>query len=109
MTGQDDQIARAMQHAITLHQGGHVRDAIDVYQQVLVSQPENPDALHLLGLAMRQQGDADGAISCIEKAIAIQGGVAAMHSNLGNAYRDAGRDEQALTPSLAPHPGLGGP
>ena len=96
MTGKDDQIARAMKHAIALHQGGQVRDAIPVYQQVLASEPENPDALHLLGLAMRQHGDADGAISYLEKAISIQGDVAAMHSNLGNAYRDTGRNEQAL-------------
>ena len=96
MTVQDDQIARAMQNAIALHQGGRAGDAIAVYRQVLASQPENPDALHLLGLAMRQQGDADGAIDCLEKAIAIQGNVAAMHSNLGNAYRDARRDDQAF-------------
>ncbi len=96
MTGQDDQIARAMQQAIALHQGGRVRDAISVYQQVLSTQPGNPDALHLLGLALRQQGDAHSAISYFKKAIAIQPGVAAMHSNLGNAYRDTGSHEQAL-------------
>ncbi len=66
MTGRDDQIARAMQKAIALHQGGRVGDAIPFYQQVLASEPENPDALHLLGLAMRQQGDADGAIPFLE-------------------------------------------
>ncbi|MCZ6762497.1 MAG: tetratricopeptide repeat protein [Gammaproteobacteria bacterium] len=96
MTGKDDQISRAMQKGIALHQSGQVHDAIPVYRQVLASEPENPDALHLLGLAMRQQGDADGAIPFLEKAIEMQGGVAAMHSNLGNAYRDTGRDEQAL-------------
>ena len=85
-----------MQQAIALHQGGRVSDAIPVYQQVLASEPENPDALHLLGLAMRQHGDADGAIPYLEKAIAIQGDIAAMHSNLGNAYRDTGRDEHAF-------------
>ena len=67
-------------------------------------------ALHLLGLVALQAGSADSAVEFISQAIRLDGGRAAFHGNLGEAFRALGRLDDArlcyeqalrLDPSLA--------
>jgi Flp pilus assembly protein TadD/2-polyprenyl-3-methyl-5-hydroxy-6-metoxy-1,4-benzoquinol methylase len=56
--------------AVRLHQAGQIDKAALLYRRVLAADPGNPDALHLLGMAALQQGQAREAADLIGKAIA---------------------------------------
>ena len=57
-------------------------------------QPQNPDALHLLGVIAQQTGHPDAAIDLITRALA-QKDHDVYHANLGVAYRTLGEVEKA--------------
>lgn len=65
---------------------GRLQDAVKLYEQVLRIEPNNSDALNLLGLAAMQGGRADIAVGLIEKATSIRP-MAAYYNNLGNAQK----------------------
>jgi hypothetical protein len=59
------------------------------------------------GLLEHQQGDLEGALRHVQAAVARSSATAAFHVNLGNLYRDLGRDleaEQAYRQALALEP-----
>ena len=72
--------------AVKLHQSGQVAQAAEAYRAILHAQPDNPHALHLLGVTMIQTARAAQASPLIERAIAIQPNTAAFHLNLASAY-----------------------
>ena len=51
-----------LQQAGALHSQGKRAEAQKLYQQVLASRPNDPQALHLLGVALFQQGRAPEAV-----------------------------------------------
>jgi tetratricopeptide (TPR) repeat protein len=57
--------------AIVLHQQGRTTEAEEIYRQVLERMPHNPDALHLLGLALYHRGQAAQGLVLIDQAIDI--------------------------------------
>jgi tetratricopeptide (TPR) repeat protein len=63
----------------------------------LQAEPGNADANHLLGVIAQQVGKHEMAVAYIERAIALNGNVAAFHNNLGNALRDLGKLDEAVT------------
>ncbi|WP_374358483.1 tetratricopeptide repeat protein [Pseudoduganella danionis] len=89
-------IASLLQQALAHHQQGQLGAAQAFYRQVLALQPQQFDALHLLGVIARQQGDADLAIDLITQAIRLDGQQAKAHCNLGVALMDQGRAAEAL-------------
>lgn len=89
-------IASLLRQAVQLQQQGQLAPAQALYRQVLALEPQQFDALHLLGVIARQQGDAVAAIDLISRAIAVDGGQARAHANLGVALMDAGRVQDAL-------------
>jgi len=88
-------IAQALQQALRLHQGGRVDEAAVLYRQVLARSPDNPDALHLLGLVLRRQGDAAQAVELIARAVELRPDSHAYRNNLGLALQDCGLHEPA--------------
>ena len=54
-----------------------------IYRQILALQPDQPDALHFLGLIAHQTGRHEEAIDCIKRAIRLHGTQPAYHNNLG--------------------------
>ena len=90
------QLSATLKQAFALHQQGALAQAQELYQQVLQVQPENFDALHLLGVAAYQAKDPAHAVELIGRAIAIDPGIADAHNNLGNAWQDLGQPEAAL-------------
>lgn len=87
-----ESLTTGLQH----HQGGRLDQAELIYRQILDANPQNADALHLLGVIAHQRGQADRAVQLIGRAIAIQPQMATFHSNLAEAYRAAGNPAQAL-------------
>ena len=63
-------VSHTLRTAIALHQTGRLREAEIAYRNILVGNPNNPDALHLLGLIRHQAARLDEAVVLIEKAIA---------------------------------------
>jgi len=45
-----------LQQAIAFHSQGNFGEAERLYQAVLLESPQNPDALHYLGVLRHQQG-----------------------------------------------------
>jgi tetratricopeptide (TPR) repeat protein len=89
-------IDQAMQLALGHHKAGSVADAENIYRQVLARQPDNPEALHLLGVLSHQTGRLDAGIELIQRAIAISPTSAHYHNNLGSALHDKGLSSEAV-------------
>ncbi|NQV99943.1 MAG: tetratricopeptide repeat protein [Rhodospirillales bacterium] len=86
-------LSLALQH----HSAGRLSEAESLYRQLLQADPNQPDALHFLGVIACQFGKNDIAVDLINKAIAIKPDYADAHSNLGNALKGLGKLDQALT------------
>ncbi len=85
----------SFKRAFEAHRSGKLDDAEGIYREILSHQPENPHAIHLLGVIALQQGRADEARELIEAAIKREDSHALFHNNLGEAYRVLGQLEQA--------------
>ena len=79
-------ISEAMAIAVRHHQAGRLQAAEQIYRQILQAEPNQPDALHLLGLIAHQVGKHDVAVEYIERAASLKGNDPALHNNLGGAY-----------------------
>ena len=79
------------------HQRGDLRGAEQIYQQVLQTDPSNPDALHLLGVVAYQSGRSDRAVELIERAIGANPRIPDFYCNLGNALRVLGKLDEAMS------------
>lgn len=86
-----------LEKAFELQQSGQVDAAIACFQTLLKTVPDQPDALHGLGLAYAQKQDYHQAISLMKRAIDLQPDVAPFHNNLGNAYKAIGKLDEAVT------------
>jgi tetratricopeptide (TPR) repeat protein len=75
-----------VREAIRLHQLGKVSVAKKRYQQILQVDPNNFDALHMLGVAVFGEGNGSLAVEYIQRAILIFGKSPIVYFNLGNAY-----------------------
>ena len=96
-----------LKQAVDLHRAGRLGEAEAGYRQVLAEEPENPDALHFLGLAAFQSGRAEEAVGLIRRAIAIRPKPAFWY-NLGHAHlacKDYPSAEEAFRQTVALAPG----
>lgn len=78
------------------HRAGRLAQAQALYRQILTAQPDQPDALHLLGLVVAGMGKYDEAIGLIERAVAQHPNVADYVYNLAQVCEQAGRDDRAV-------------
>jgi predicted O-linked N-acetylglucosamine transferase (SPINDLY family) len=83
--------------AVELHQAGRVGEAEPIYRQVLASEPEHADALHLLGLISQQTGRAAEAAQLIGRAAGLRPQNVQYLTNLGIALAALGNWEQAIS------------
>lgn len=77
------------------HQAGQLPAAVDYYTQVLACDPEQPDALHLLGELAHRAGMDERAVDLITRAVRHRPDHAEAHNNLGTAYQALGRLDDA--------------
>jgi tetratricopeptide (TPR) repeat protein len=86
-----------LQAAVAHHQAGKLTEAEQLYRQVLEQDPNQPDALNLLGVIAQQTGNLKEALGLFDRALSAAPELAAAHYNRANTLRDAGRigDAQA--------------
>ncbi len=82
--------------ALTLHRSGRAAEAEQAYQTVLLRDPDNFDALHLLGVLACQTGRYERSVELIRRAIERNVTSAAAHNNLGTALQNLGRFDEAV-------------
>ena len=58
-----------LSQAVDYHQAGDLDHAEDIYRQVLKDEPENPNALNLLGVLCSQREQFDESIDLLMKAV----------------------------------------
>src|SRR5271154_6067871 len=95
-TGSMPTLADTLGNALRHHRSGRLAAAAKIYRQILAARPDQPDALHLLGVVENQSGNHRAAVAAIERAIAVRGDAADFHSNLGAAYRALGKLSEAV-------------
>ncbi|MGD0387896.1 MAG: tetratricopeptide repeat protein [Tepidisphaeraceae bacterium] len=89
-------IQQAFDLALQHHQAGRLREAEQLYRQILARQPEHADAMHLRGVIAHQMGRNDVAVDLIRRAIALNPNSAEAHSNLGIVLKDKGILDEAI-------------
>jgi len=72
------------------------QESEQLYQQILTSDPKNPDLLHSSGVIAYQKGQYDIAVELISKAIKQNESVAQYHNTLGIALEALGKFHEAM-------------
>ena len=88
-------LAEALSMAVGHHRAGRFSEAEALYRRILAARPDEPNALHLLGVLASQTARPDVAIEMIAKAIAVKADFPEAHVNLGNVLKAAGRIAEA--------------
>ena len=79
-------ISEALTVALAHHKAGRLQLAEEIYRRILEAEPNQADALHLMGVVACQSGDHTKAVSHIARAIAVNPNDPTYHNNLGNAW-----------------------
>jgi predicted TPR repeat methyltransferase len=88
-------VENAMKLALQCQQNNLPVNAEALYREVLVWQPDNSEALRLLGVLARKSGKLESAVELIQKSIAIDPARAEAHRDLGDVLRAQGKFDQA--------------
>lgn len=89
-------VRETLEQALGLHRDGRLADAARLYAAVLAREPENPDALHLSGVAKLQGGDAAGAADMIGRAAALRPKGVDIHVHHAQALAALRRLDEAI-------------
>ncbi len=90
-------IEQAIKLGLEHHNAGRLPAAKRIYQQILQTDPDQPDVLHLLGAIAHQVGKNHIAIGLIEKALRNKPVFAEAHHTLGTVFKELGRPESAVS------------
>jgi tetratricopeptide (TPR) repeat protein len=84
-------LAEALQH----YQTGQWTEAEQRYRQIFQQQPDQPDALHWLGVIVYQSGRREEGFHYLQQAVALKPEDANIQNSIGAALLDQGNLEQA--------------
>jgi len=87
---------RSLAAVLRLHQEGRLSEAAHGYSEILIEEPDNADAIHLLGVIRFQTGDLDAAGTLVRRAIALNGMDVRFHANLGRIEKARGELPAAI-------------
>jgi Flp pilus assembly protein TadD len=90
-------IKEALQFAIFAHRTSKLDDAEQLYKRILETVPDQPDALHFLGVLTHQRGHSAEAIELINRSIALDPSQPDRYNNLGNVLLETGRVDEAVS------------
>jgi tetratricopeptide (TPR) repeat protein len=83
--------------AISAHEAHDPDQAQRLCQQLLRSDPDNPEALNLLGVILQDRGLAEESIALISRAVEIDPAFSDAFANLARGYRFTGEEGRAVT------------
>jgi predicted O-linked N-acetylglucosamine transferase (SPINDLY family) len=83
-------IMRDMEAAVACHRSGDLISAAGLYQGVLKRFPDQPDALHFLGVIAGEMGEIEKAVKLIDRSLQLDPRNAVFFNNYGNVLRQAG-------------------
>jgi tetratricopeptide (TPR) repeat protein len=89
-------VASLLASGLDHHRRNALSEAQTLYAQALAAEPDNADALHLMGVVRQQHGDFVGAVDLIQRSLAIKP-AAHVYANLCNALNQLGRWAEAET------------
>lgn len=92
----EQSIARALQEAVSYHQGKEFDRAEVIYQKILRIDPGHVDAMHLMGMVASERGEHTRAIDLVGSAFSIVPTDHVIARNMGVVCRRAGRLDQAI-------------
>jgi tetratricopeptide (TPR) repeat protein len=92
MANISEALALARQH----HQNGRLQAAEQLYRRILQADPDQADAIHLLGVIAHQLGQPELAVEYMKRSIALNGQVADFHYNLAKVHHESGRLAEAI-------------
>jgi len=101
-------IARCRAEAVRLHRAGQLDDAERLYRQILLQNPANLQARHMMGVLRLQQSRAAQALQLLAVLIAEAPGDADIRTHHGLVLQALGRRQEALADferALALRPG----
>ncbi len=89
-------IQKALDLAVRHHAAGRLARAESIYQEVLLADPSQPVALHMMGVIALHVGKNGVAVELIARALANKPDYAAARNNLGIALRNLGKLDDAV-------------
>ncbi len=95
MSEKESETEILLRQAIRHHQKGQVDAAEALYQRILNSNPQHPDALHLLGIIHHGKGDYQKSLELIGQAVILRPHLASFQNSLGNTLLSLKNYEEA--------------
>ena len=89
-------ISEALAIAIQHYYAGRPQAAEQIYRLILQAEPNQADAIHLLGVIAHQAGKLDEAVARYRRAVELKPDYAEAHNNLGVVLKDQGKLDEAL-------------
>src|SRR6516162_6534271 len=93
---QRNDVAALFDQAVALFQGGLLAQAKRIARRILADQPKHAQALHLLGVALSQQGNHNEGLQFVDAAVQIEGQSPSIYNSRGNVLAALQRFDQAL-------------
>lgn len=88
-------LSKALDAAIDALRDERIAQAEPAFDAILKRWPDQPDALHYMGVLRHTQGRVDEAVSLIRRALAVMPELSGAWNNLGNVLLLAGRGDEA--------------
>ena len=79
-------LAKGQQH----HRSGQAGPAEAAYRQILASDPNQPEALHYLGILLHQTGRSQDGLDLLRRSVDLRPKSADFHGNFARALQDCG-------------------
>jgi Flp pilus assembly protein TadD len=89
-------INESLQAGLEHHRAGRLREAEQMYRDVLSRHPRNAQAIHLLGLIAFQLGRPVDSIQCLRLAAQLDANNPTFHADLGDVLRTQGEVTEAI-------------
>src|SRR5439155_899644 len=88
-------IRRSLDAALASQQAGRLEETERLSRRILEVQPDHPEALFLLAVALGAQGQPQQSVEFLARAIEIAPLTAAFHGQLGNVLAAQGQHQEA--------------
>ena len=89
-------VEQTLEIAVKHHQSGQLREAEDLYHQILREVPQHAGVLNLLGVVALQTGNYDLSSKYLNEALRLNSNFADAHNHLGIALKEQGRLDEAV-------------